>query len=131
MHTNSATQTVDRILDTFSGEQQKQVRVQLVQVLKGVISMQLLEKTGWHRACRGSGDHACDAKRICELIERGETGKLAEEVESSVSFFRMQSMNQSLLALLVHGTISYAEAMRASTEPEELLTQAAEDVPSH
>ena len=119
LHTNSATQTVDRILDTFSGEQQKQVRVQLVQVLKGVISMQLLEKQD------GTGRVAAleimrATPRICELIERGETGKLAEEVESSVSFFRMQSMNQSLLALLVHGTISYAEAMRASTEPEEL-----------
>jgi len=119
LHTNSATQTVDRILDTFSGEQQKQVRVQLVQVLKGVISMQLLEKQD------GSGRVAAleimrATPRICELVERGETGKLLEEVESSVSFFRMQSMNQSLLALLVHGTISYAEAMRASSEPEEL-----------
>jgi twitching motility protein PilT len=119
LHTNSAAQTVDRILDTFSGEQQKQVRVQLVQVLKGVISMQLLEKQD------GSGRVAAleilrATPRICELIERGETGKLLEEMESSVSFFRMQSMNQSLLALLVHGTISYAEAMRASSEPEDL-----------
>ena len=119
LHTNSAAQTVDRILDTFSGEQQKQVRVQLVQVLKGVISMQLLEKQD------GSGRVAAleilrATPRICELIERGETGKLLEEMESSVSFFRMQSMNQSLLSLLVHGTISYAEAMKASPEPEDL-----------
>ncbi len=119
LHTNSAAQTIDRILDTFSGEQQKQVRVQLEQVLKGVISMQLLEKQD------GSGRVAAmeimrATPRICELIERGETGKLLEEVESSVSFFRMQSMNQSLLSLLVHSTISYAEAMRASPEPEDL-----------
>jgi len=119
LHTNSATQTVDRILDTFSGEQQKQVRVQLVQVLKGVISMQLLERQD------GTGRVAAleimrATPRICELVERGETGKLLEEVESSVSFFRMQSMNQSLLALLVHGTISYSEAMRASADPEDL-----------
>ena len=119
LHTNSAAQTVDRILDTFSGEQQKQVRVQLVQVLKGVISMQLLQRQD------GTGLVAAleilrATPRICELIERGETGKLLEEMESSVSFFRMQSMNQSLLALLVHGTISYAEAMRASPDPEDL-----------
>ncbi len=119
LHTNSATQTVDRILDTFSGEQQKQVRVQLVQVLKGVISMQLLEKqdaTGRVAAL----EVMRATPRICELIDRGETGKLLEEVESSVSFFRMQSMNQSLLTLLVHGTISYSEAMRASPDPEDL-----------
>lgn len=119
LHTNSAAQTVDRILDTFSGEQQKQVRVQLVQVLKGVISMQLLQRQD------GTGLVAAleilrATPRICELVERGETAKLLEEMESSVSFFRMQSMNQSLLALLVHGTISYAEAMRASPDPEDL-----------
>jgi twitching motility protein PilT len=119
LHTNSATQTVDRILDTFSGEQQKQVRVQLVQVLKGVVSMQLLEKqdaTGRVAAL----EVMRATPRICELIDRSETGKLLEEVESSVSFFRMQSMNQSLLTLLVHGTISYSEAMRASPDPEDL-----------
>jgi twitching motility protein PilT len=81
--------------------------------------MQLLEKQD------GTGRVAAleimrATPRICDLIDKGETGKLLEEVESSVSFFRMQSMNQSLLALLVHGTISYAEAMRASPEPEEL-----------
>lgn len=119
LHTNSAAQTVDRILDTFSGEQQKQVRVQLVQVLKGVVSMQLMQRQD------GTGLVAAleilrATPRICELIERGETSKLLEEMESSVSFFRMQSMNQSLLALLVHGTISYAEAMRASPDPEDL-----------
>ena len=119
LHTNSAAQTVDRILDTFSGEQQKQVRVQLVQVLKGVVSMQLVQRQD------GTGLVAAleilrATPRICELVERGETGRLLEEMESSVSFFRMQSMNQSLLALLVHGTIAYAEAMQASPDPEDL-----------
>jgi len=119
LHTNSAPQTVDRILDTFSGEQQKQVRVQLVQVLKGVVSMQLVQRQD------GTGLVAAleilrATPRICELVERGETGRLLEEMESSVSFFRMQSMNQSLLALLVHGTIAYAEAMQASPDPEDL-----------
>jgi len=119
LHTNSAAQTIDRILDTFSGDSQKQARVQLVQVLKGVVSMQLVERKD------GQGLVAAmeimrATPRICELIDRGETAKLMEEMESSVSFFRMQSMNQSLLALLVHGTITYAEAMRNSPDPEDL-----------
>ena len=54
------------------------------------------------------------------MIEKGETSQLHEEIESSVGYYRMQSMNQSLLALLVHGTISYAEAMRQSPDPEDL-----------
>ena len=44
LHTNSAPQTIDRILDTFPPEQQAQVRAQLAQVLKGVVSMKLVER---------------------------------------------------------------------------------------
>lgn len=119
LHTNSASQTVDRILDSFSGPEQKQVRVQLAQVLRGVVSMKLVE--------RADGDGLVAAleimkssPKIADLVERGDTGELGDEIESSVAFFRMQTMNQSLLALLVHGTITYGEAMRQSQDPEDL-----------
>ena len=119
LHTNSATQTVDRILDTFPSDQQAQVRAQLAQVLKGVVSMKLVERQD------GSGLVAAleimrGSPRVAQLIEKGETSALLEQVESSVGYYRMQSMNQSLLALMVHGTISYAEAMRQSSDPEDL-----------
>jgi len=119
LHTNSATQTVDRILDTFPPDQQGQVRTQLAQVLKGVVSMKLVERQD------GAGLVAAleimrSSPKIAKMIEKGETSDLLEEVESSVGYYRMQSMNQSLLALLVHGTISYAEAMRESSDPEDL-----------
>ncbi len=119
LHTNSAMQTIDRILDSFPSEQQKQIRLQMAQVLKGVVSMQLLERSD------GSGLVAAQeimraTPRISALIEKGETNKLLEEVESSVSYYRMQSMNHSLLALLVHTTITYDEAMRATPDPEDL-----------
>jgi twitching motility protein PilT len=119
LHTNSATQTIDRILDSFPGTQQSLVRAQLAQVLKGVVSMKLVEKkdkSGRMAALeimRGS-------PRIAELIEKGETTMLHEELESSVGYYRMQSMNQSLLALLVHSEISYEEAMSQSADPEDL-----------
>ncbi|HXU28970.1 MAG TPA: PilT/PilU family type 4a pilus ATPase [Thermoanaerobaculia bacterium] len=119
LHTNSATQTVDRILDTFPPDQQGQVRVQLAQVLKGVVSMKLVERQD------GAGLVAAleimrSSPKISKMIEKGETSDLLEEVESSVGYYRMQSMNQSLLALLVHGTITYPEAMRESSDPEDL-----------
>ncbi|MFN7939988.1 MAG: PilT/PilU family type 4a pilus ATPase [Thermoanaerobaculia bacterium] len=119
LHTNSATQTIDRILDTFPPDQQGQVRMQLAQVLKAVVSMKLVERKD------GEGLVAAleimrNSPKIAKLIEKGETAGLLEEVETSVGYFRMQSMNQSLLALLAHGTISYAEAMRQSAEPEDL-----------
>jgi twitching motility protein PilT len=119
LHTNSATQSVDRILDTFPGDQQRQVRTQLAQVLKGVVSMKLVERAdGGGRVPTVEIMRA--SPRISDLIEKGQTEALLEEVESSVSYYRMQSMNQSLLALLAHGTISYEEAMSQSPEPEDL-----------
>jgi len=119
LHTNSATQTVDRILDTFPSNQQGQVRAQLGQILKGVVSMKLVERED------GNGLVAAleimrSSPKIAKMIEAGETSALLEEVESSVTYYRMQSTNQSLLALLVHGTITYQEAMRQSPDPEDL-----------
>jgi twitching motility protein PilT len=119
LHTNSATQTVDRILDSFPADQQSQVRAQLAQVLKGVVSMKLVERQDG-RGLTAALEIMKASPKICAMIEKGETSQLQEEVESSVGYYRMQSMNQSLLALLVHGTISYAEAMRQSSDPEDL-----------
>lgn len=119
LHTNSASQTIDRILDMTPSDQQKQVRAQLALVLKGVVSMQLVERED------GSGRVAAlevlkASPKISKMVELGETGQITEEIESSVGYYRMQSMNQSLLALLAHGTITYPEAMRQSPDPEDL-----------
>jgi len=119
LHTNNTIQTVDRILDTFPPDQQGQVRAQLSQILKGVVSMKLVERQD------GGGMVAAlevlkASPKVSKLIELGETSGLLEEIESSVGYYRMQSMNQSLLALLVNGTITYAEAMRQSSDPEDL-----------
>jgi twitching motility protein PilT len=119
LHTNNAPQTIDRILDTFPPDQQGQVRAQLAQVLKGVVSMKLVERQDGNglvaalEIMRGS-------PKIAKMIEKGEVSAIHEEIESSVGYYRMQTMNQSLLALLVHGTITYAEAMRQSPDPEDL-----------
>jgi twitching motility protein PilT len=119
LHTNSAPQTVDRILDTFPADQQGQVRAQLAQILKGVVSMKLVERQD------GQGRVAAleilrTSPKVAKMIEDGEVSQIHDEIESSVTYYRMQSMNQSLLALLVHGTITYAEAMRQSSDPEDL-----------
>ncbi|MDX1501442.1 MAG: PilT/PilU family type 4a pilus ATPase [Thermoanaerobaculia bacterium] len=129
LHTNSASQTVDRVLDNFPASQQKQVRAQLAQVLKGVVSMKLVERAG------GEGRVAAleilrASPRACELIEKAETTELLHEMEGSVSYYGMQSMNQSLLALLVHGTITYEEAMEQSPDPEDLSLQLRKMFPS-
>lgn len=119
LHTNSSTQTVDRILDSFPANQQSQIRSQLAQVLRAVISIKLVERAD------GKGRVAALeimrwSPKIAELIEKGKTSELHEQVETSVTYNRMQSMNQSLLALLAHGTINYEVAERNSPDPEDL-----------
>ena len=119
LHTNNATQTIDRILDSFPPEQQGQVRSQLSLVLRAVISMKLVQRRD------GSGRVAAleimrNSPKIAEMIEKGDTSNLHDELEASVGYYRMQSMNHSLMALLVHGTITYEEAMESSTDPEDL-----------
>ncbi len=119
LHTNTAPQTIDRILDTFASDQQGQVRSQLAQVLKAVVTMKLVERQD------GTGMVAAleilkNSPKIAKLIETGDISAIHEELETSVAYFRMQSMNQSLLALMVHGTISFAEAMKQSSDPEDL-----------
>jgi twitching motility protein PilT len=119
LHTNSATQTVDRILDAFPADQQNQVRAQLAQVLKGVVSMKLVERADG-KGLTAALEVLKVSPRIAQLIEKGETPLLHEELESSVGYYRMQSMNQSLIALLVNGTINYKEAIAQSPDPEDL-----------
>ncbi len=119
LHTNSAGQTIDRILDAFPPDQQAQVRSQLAQLLRGVVSIKLVERKG------GDGRMAAleimrGSPKIADLIEKGKTANILEEIESSVGYYRMQSMNQSLLALLANGEISPEEAMRQSPDAEDL-----------
>jgi hypothetical protein len=129
LHTNTAPQTIDRILDTFPADQQPQVRAQLAQILKGVVSMKLVERQD------GQGRVAAleimrGSPKIAKMVEMGEISQIHEEIESSVGYYRMQTMNQSLLALLVHGTITYAEAMRQSPDPEDLSLKLRKMFPS-
>ena len=63
LHTNDTAQTVDRILDTFPPDQQTQVRFQLAQVLKGVVSMKLVERRDGSGPDRGARDPAHLARR--------------------------------------------------------------------
>ncbi|MBW3671429.1 MAG: PilT/PilU family type 4a pilus ATPase [Acidobacteria bacterium] len=118
LHTNNAGQTIDRIIDSFPAEHHKQMRAQLALVLRGIISLKLV------RTVDGGMTAAVEvmknSPKIAKLIEEGHTKEILEEMEGSVGFYRMQSMNQSLLSLLVHQKISYAEAMELSSDPDDL-----------
>jgi twitching motility protein PilT len=106
-------------MDSCPPAQQNQVRRQLALVLKAIISMQLIDRVD------GKGlvpvvEVLINSPKIQKQIETGETKDIPEEIESSVAYFRMQSMNQSLIALLVNGAIDVNAAMKLSTDPEDL-----------
>jgi twitching motility protein PilT len=119
LHTNSAAQTIDRVIDMFPEGQHRQVRQQFSQVLQGVISLQLVERQD------GQGLVAAveilrQSPRISKLILEGNLAELYEEIAKSVSYYRMQTMNQALLALVINGVITPAVALTASPASDEL-----------
>jgi twitching motility protein PilT len=119
LHTNSASQSIDRIIDACPSNLQKQIRSQVALVLRAIVSMKLIEKAD------GTGllpvvEILVNSPKIAKHIEIGETKEIQEEMETSVAYYRMQSMNQSLIALLVNGQIDYNRAMELSTDPEDL-----------
>jgi len=119
LHTNNAAQTIDRIMDSCPSSQSNQVRRQLALVLRGICSMQLIERTDG-RGLVPVVEVLINSPKIAKSIETGETKEILEEVESSVAYFRMQSMNQSLIALLVNGVTDLEAAMKLTTDPEDL-----------
>jgi twitching motility protein PilT len=118
LHTNNAAQTIDRIIDAFPVEQHKQIRSQLSLVLRGIISLKLIKtKEGKQTA---AVEILKNSPRVAKLIEEGATKDILEEIENSVGLYRMQSMNQSLIALLVHQRITYQDAMALASDPDDL-----------
>lgn len=119
LHTNSASQTIDRIIDSFPADQQAQIRSQLALVLKAVVSMKLVSRMD-KKGLVPAVEILMSSPKISKHIEHGEIKEIHEEIEKSVSYFKMQTMNQSLISLLANGVISYDCALEASTDPEDL-----------
>jgi len=119
VHTNGAAQTIDRIIDQFPEGNHRQIRQQLANVLQGIISMKLVERTD------GGGLIAAveilrTSPRVAKLILEGSLEALEEEIESSVTYYKMQSMNQSLASLVLRGAVSRDTAINISTRPGDL-----------
>ncbi len=118
LHTNNAAQTIDRVIDAFPPDQHKQIRSQLSLVLRGIISLKLIKTRDGKMTA--AVEVLKNSPRIAKLIEEGHTKDILEEMESSVGLYRMQSMNQSLIALLVHQKITYQDAMELSSDADDL-----------
>ncbi|HEX7155258.1 MAG TPA: PilT/PilU family type 4a pilus ATPase [Thermoanaerobaculia bacterium] len=118
LHTNNAAQTIDRIIDAFPPDQHKQIRSQLSLVLRGIVSLKLVKTIDGKMTA--AVEILKNSPRIAKLIEDAHTKDILEEMEGSVGLYRMQSMNQSLISLLVHQKISYQDAMALSSDADDL-----------
>ena len=120
LHTNSAVQTINRVIDVFPAHQQDQVRVQLSFVLEGIISQQLIPKrTGTGRVL--ALEILIPSLAIRNLIREDKVHQIYSMMQAGQTKFGMQTMNQSLFDLYTKGLLSYEDALGKSPVPEEMV----------
>jgi twitching motility protein PilT len=130
LHTNSALQTINRIVDVFPPYQQAQIRAQLSFVLEGVMCQALLPKAnGPGRAM--ALEVMIPNSAIRNLIREDKIHQVYSAMQMGQEKFGMQTMNQSLAALYKRRVISLEVAMGRSPDNDELRTMIAEGGMNH
>ena len=117
LHTNSASQSIHRIVDSFEGPSQRQIRAQLSGSLLGVISQRLIPKTGG--GLIPAAEVAFNNSAIANLIRENKIHEIPIVIETS-SEEGMISLNKSLADLVNIGDIAQESAFKFSLEPEGL-----------
>jgi twitching motility protein PilT len=119
LHTNSAIQSINRIIDVFPPHQQSQVRAQLSFVLEGVISQLLLPRAGAPGRCLAMEVMVPNAA-IRNLIREDKVHQIYTQMQVGQQKHGMQTLNQSLYSLYARRLITLEEAMGRSNDIEEL-----------
>lgn len=117
LHTNSAAQSIDRMIDVFPPHQQPQIRSQLSNILMAVCSQRLLPVIGGGRIAASEVLVATPAVR--NIIREGKTHQLDAVIQTGTEF-GMQSMDKTLAGLIHAGTISFDEARAVAVDVDEL-----------
>ena len=120
LHTNDASQALDRIVDVFPAERRDQIQIQLAGTLQGVISQRLLPAEGGGRVAAYEVLMANDAVR--NLVREGKSRQL-RNVMISGQQEGMQTIEMDLARLVASGMISMDTATEVSQYPKEVLTQ--------
>ncbi len=122
LHTNDASQALDRIIDVFPGERRDQIQTQLAGTLQGVISQRLLRAEGGGRVAAYEVLMANDAVR--NLVREGKSRQLRNTMISGQQE-GMQTLEMDLARLMASGIISIETASEVSQFPKEIMAQAA------
>lgn len=119
LHTNSAVQSINRVIDVFPPHQQPQIRAQLSFVLQAVVTQMLLpRKDGPGRAL--SAEVMIPNYAIRNLIRENKIHQIYGLMQTGQGTTGMQTMNQSLYRLYRQGILDLEEALGRSPEPDEL-----------
>ena len=119
LHTVDAAETINRIIAVFPPYQQKQIRLQLASLLRGVISMRLIPRVdGTGRVPAVEVMVATATIREC-IADADKTKKIPEVIAAGTSEYGMQTFDQSLMSLYQRGLVSYEEALRWSSNPND------------
>lgn len=122
LHTSSASQTVDRMVDVFPPEQQQQIRVQLSGSLVAVLSQTLVPKANPKPGEFGrvmAQEIMVVTPAIANLIREGKTAQIYGAIQTGGKL-AMQTLEKTLSDLYKAGTISFEAAMSKTSRPDEL-----------
>jgi len=118
LHTNSAAQTIDRIVDVFPEERQQQVRMQLSGVIEAVFSMRLIPALSGGR--KAAYEVMLGTSAIKTSIREGKTHQIDNIIQTSQEV-GMNTLEMSLAEMVREGSVSLEMAQTYSLKPEELM----------
>ncbi len=119
LHTNSAAQTINRIVDVFPSHQQQQIRAQLSFVLEGVISQILIPKASGKGRCMAAEILIPNAA-VRNLIREDKVHQIYSQMQVGQAKFGMQTLNQSLHQLIATRKITLEDGLLRSSDQDEL-----------
>jgi twitching motility protein PilT len=118
LHTNSTSQTINRIIDIFPAHQQSQIRTQLSLVVEGIVCQALLPKIGGGRVV--ALEIMVPTAGIRNLIREDKIHQIYSAMQTGQEKMGMQTMNQSLATLYQKRLITLETALMASSNRDEL-----------
>jgi len=119
LHTNSAAESINRIIDVFPSHQQSQVRAQLAFVLEGVVTQTLLQKSKGRGRVMAAEIMVC-TPAIRALIRDDKVHQIESAMQAGKKY-GMQTMNDALYQLYVNREVAKEECMRVTSNPNEFL----------
>lgn len=118
LHTNTAVQTINRVIDVFPPHEQPQVRAQLSFVLEGILCQTLIPRIGGGRVL--AVEILVPNPAIRNLIREDKVHQIYSQQQIGQEKWNMQTLNQSLVDLYLKKQISYEDTVTKSQEPDEI-----------